>query len=173
MTRIDPRTYRQCIRALETFPGRLRFKHERIALSAGAGVYKNLASSMAPRESKTLSKSLTVKVKIPNASYNAKHHGKPSYAVVGPKRGMARFVRVKTGKGIGAKRAVKLQAAGERVALRRPARYAHLAGPGRRSTFMQRASAIGAKPAAARVIHKLQQGVNEEARRLAAENGVR
>lgn len=166
---VDPRTLQQCMRALTVFPGRLRFKHARIALNAGAGVYKNILTHTAPRDTLTLTRSFRVKVKIPDASFNKAHHGRPAYAVIGPKRGYERFVF--RGKAIGAKRAGKL--ATNLLSIRTPSRYAHLAGPGRKSTFMQRAAAISARPAAARTLHKLQQGIREEQLRLAAENGVR
>lgn len=153
----------------------MRFKHVRIALNAGAGVYKRFAIAMSPRETGTLAKAYAIKVKIPDASYNTAHHGRPAYAVIGFKRGWSRYAASIKGaiKALTPRRAQKLSLVdGRSIGIRTPSRYAHLAGPGRRSTFMQRAALIGARPAANRALWKLQQGIREEQQRLAAENGV-
>jgi hypothetical protein len=168
---IDPVSYRQCMSALNALPGRLRFKHERIALNAGAGVYRPIMKIMSPDMTGALDKSLGIKVKIPNASYNTKHHGKPSYALVGPKRD---FVLPRIGgKTVSIRKAVKTVLGGGKVSVRKPSRYAHLAGPGRKQRFVNLAASVGAQPAGIKVIQKLKQGVEAEARRLASEQGVR
>lgn len=167
---IEPTSYRNCLAALQQFPRGVRNKHVRIALNAGAGVYKRLVQSMATRETGALQKSMIVKVTVPDASRNAAHHGKPAYAVIGPSRRAVRWVRSVAGRlrTVGAKTARKF---GLR-SIRNPARYAHLAGPGRKSTFMQRAATIGRSQATNRALWKLQAGIREEQQKLAAKNGV-
>lgn len=84
----------EALRAFDELPRRVRFKHLRIALNAGGGIIKTRASQLARRETGLLSKSIGVKVKIPDASFNSAHHGKPAYAVIGPKRKSGRMMRL-------------------------------------------------------------------------------
>ena len=170
---IDPASYKQCIAALEVFPGRVRFKHMRIALSAGGGVLKNIAERLAPRQSSALAAAQAVKVRIPDASYNSKHHGKPAYAVIGTKR---KFIKLAaniggTTKLVTVRRIAKVNF-DKTVLIRRPSRYAHLAGPGRKQAFMTQAARQGGLHAQRRVIAKLQSGALQEAHKLAREAGV-
>lgn len=84
--RIHVAGVKEALRAFDELPRKVRFKHLRIALNAGAGLIRDRAASLARRETGLLAGSLGIKVKIPDASYNEKHHGKPAYAVIGPKR---------------------------------------------------------------------------------------
>lgn len=90
---VDQRTYAQLMANLARLPRRMGIKHFRIGLNAWGGVVKTEAKALVRKESKTLEKSLTVKVVIPDASYNVAHHGKPAYVLVGPGRRSGRFLR--------------------------------------------------------------------------------
>jgi hypothetical protein len=170
-------------------------------------VVKDKAKSLARRETGLLSKSIGVKVTIPDASFNKAHHGKPAYVVVGPKRKSGRFMRRTASgslKGFGkAQKELKAQrnffkAAGanplarERLAVRmtkkqfgeaqyrNPTRYAHLVehghakGKGRSSArpypFIGPAQSHGNTAGLAKFTSKLREGIETEARRLAATN---
>jgi hypothetical protein len=194
-TQIHIEGVKEAMRAFSELPRRVGFKHLRIALNAGAGVIRDRYAAMVPRETGLLSKSIGVRVKIPDASYNKDHHGKPAYAVIGPKRKSGRFMRVNSLgnlKGYGeAQRALKaerlrIQKEGkitplqrERAAVksvkekytdgmyRNPSRYAHLAGPGRKGADVLNAAARQSKDAAAaKMAQKLQTGINAEAAAL-------
>lgn len=104
-TRIHLEGVDAALRAFAELPRRLGLKHLRIALNAGGGIVRDRAQQIVRRDSGLLAKSLGVKVKIPDASYNAAHHGKPAYAVIGPKRRSGKFLRLTrkgTLKGFGA-----------------------------------------------------------------------
>jgi len=83
----------EALQAFRDLPRRVGFKHLRIALNAGGGIIRDRAKSIVRRESGTLAQSLGVKVKIPDASFNSAHHGKPAYVLVGPKRRSGRMIR--------------------------------------------------------------------------------
>src|SRR5947209_1346328 len=84
------------VRALEELPRRLQNRHTRIALNAAGGVLKKTAQAEAPKQTRLLEQSLGVKVKVPAASHNPKHWGKPAYAIIGPRRGfLAPVARIK------------------------------------------------------------------------------
>lgn len=178
------------IDALNQFDGRLRFKAFRIAMMACGGVIKRAVIANAPRDSGLLAKSIRVKVKIPDASYNKAHHGKPAYAVIGAGRGIFGFNSLgKTGK-IGATSARTLAAAtkatlagkgllqyvrernrfGSKDAkihayLKRASRYAHFAEKGRKgkggSRFLEKASRSSAPLAFAAFQNSLASGITE------------
>jgi hypothetical protein len=118
----------EAIHAMRELPRRVRIRHLRIALNAGGGVLKSAATSLVPTQFGVLKKSLGVKVTIPDASYNAAHHGRPAYVVVGPRRRFARaFVSSKSGpKLLSDKKALKRVLGGGKVNARVPSRYAHL-----------------------------------------------
>src|SRR5688572_15201680 len=78
---------REAQRALQEVPRRTYHLHLRKALNKAGGMLRNAASNFARVDTGLLKKSLKVKVKIPAASFNAAHHGKPAYAVIGPGRG--------------------------------------------------------------------------------------
>lgn len=185
----------EALRAFDELPRRVRHKHLRIALNAGGGVIRDRYKAIAHRETGLLSKSIGVKVKIPDASFNKAHHGKPAYAVVGVKRKAGRMMRLKrTGlKGFGvAQRELvaerkRLNKEGKLPPLRReqaavkavlkknqeavyrnPARYAHLAGPKRKGAQVLASAVSQSKSqAVAKVAEKLRQGIDSEARSLA------
>lgn len=183
------------LRAFEQLPRRVKFKHLRIALNAGAGVVRNQYASSVRKVTGLLSKSVGVKVVIPDSSYNSAHHGRPAYAVIGVKRKAGRFMRLNSKgnlKGYGAaQRALvaerkRLNAEGvlsplqrERAAsaavskqfsgaqYRNPSRYAHLAGPGRDGVSVLRAAAAQSMARAqARFSEKIAAGINNEANSL-------
>lgn len=83
---VDIKGVQGTVAALNQFPGRLRFKYMRIALLAAMGVVKKKAQSLARTMTGLLRRSIGVKVKIPQASYNPKHHDKPAYGLVGVRR---------------------------------------------------------------------------------------
>src|SRR5688572_21122460 len=82
-----------CLAAFRELPMTVQNRGMRIGLNAAAGVIRDAAKANAPKETGLLRQSLKIKVRIPNASYNAAHHGKPAYAVIGPAR---RVVGVRT-----------------------------------------------------------------------------
>jgi hypothetical protein len=193
MTTIQITGVKEALHAFRELPKRVAIKHQRIALNAGAGVIRDRYASMAHRETGLLSKSIGIKVKIPDASYNKDHHGKPAYAVIGPKRKSGRFMRVNSKgnlKGYGAaQRALKAERKRLESSLapkqreiqavtnvskqfndgkyRVPSRYAHLAGKGRRGADVLNAAARQSKDAAAaKIAQKLQTGINAEAAAL-------
>ncbi len=168
---------KEAVAALSQLEGRVKFKHLRIALNAAMGPVKRQAIANAPRGTGLLAKSIRVKVKIPAASYNPKHHDKPAYGLVGPGRGIFGFNSLsKTGK-VGATSvktlaaATKATAAGKgllqtvrekqrfkgykdygkvKVYLRRASRYAHFVEKGRKgkgATFFLARAAQQAAPA--------------------------
>lgn len=186
----------EAIGAFDELPRRVQFRHLRIALNAGGGIISKRYAALAHRQTGLLAKSIGVKVKIPDASFNARHHGKPAYASIGVKRRAGRIMRInKQGKlkgfGIAQKllksERARLQKEGtlpplqrERAAVkvvldkhqdavfRSPSRYAHLAGPQRKGAEILAAAVSQTKnQAAAKVIEKLQQGLESEARSLA------
>jgi hypothetical protein len=118
----------QAMAALSELPRRVGFKHLRIALNAGGGILKQSAMSHAPSKTGLLRKSIGVKVKIPDASFNVKHHGKAAYIVIGPRRGFVRASINNAGaaKLLSDRKALKRVLGGGRVNTRNPARYAHL-----------------------------------------------
>jgi HK97 gp10 family phage protein len=122
------------LNAFRDLPRAIRNKHMRIAMNAGAGVIRDAAVANAPKQSGLLRKSLKIKVRVPDASYNVKHHGKPAYAVIGPARHVV--ARVATIKGvvktITTRQAIKRSFGGGGFTTRRPSRYAHLVEKGTR-----------------------------------------
>lgn len=125
----------EAIIAMRELPRRVQLRHLRIALNAGGGILKSTAQSLVPASTGLLKKSLGVKVKIPDASYNSAHHGKPAYVVIGPRRRFVRAAVVKAGKTrlLGDKTALKRVLGGGKVQVRSPSRYAHLVERGTRS----------------------------------------
>jgi hypothetical protein len=153
--------------ALLDLPRSIQNKTMRIALNAGAGVVRDAAVARAPKETGLLGRAQKIKVKIPNASYNVAHHGKPAYAVIGTSRRVVSAVgRTAQGKvrRISDKRATKIVLGGGRVMTRAPSRYAHLAGTQRTRWFKSAASSSGSA-AKAKVVAKLNQGISEWAAR--------
>lgn len=158
--------------ALLDLPRGLRNRHMRIALNAGAGVIRDAAVARAPRETGLLGRAQKIKVKIPDASFNAAHHGRPAYAVIGTSRRVVSAIG-RTAKGkvrrISDRRATKIVLGGGRVMARRPSRYAHLAGT-QRTKWFKAASRSAGSTAKAKVVAKLNAGISEwvARRRVAA-----
>lgn len=169
------------IDALNQLDGRLRFKAFRIAMMACGGVIKRAVIRNAPVDSGLLSKSIRVKVKIPDASYNKSHHGKPAYAVIGPGRGIVGFKSLSKLGRIGKLSAKTLAAATKatlagkgliqtvrernHTALHRASRYAHFAEKGRKgkggSRFLEKASQSSAPLAFSAFQNSLASGITE------------
>lgn len=181
----------KAMRAFEELPKRIGLKHLRIALNSGGGIVKTAYASAVRRRTGLLSKSIAVKVTIPNASFNSKHHGKPATAVIGVKRKAGRFMRInKQGnlKGFGAAQKFlvaerkRLGTEGKLPPLRReqaavkaavqkfgdaqyisPSRYAHLAGPRRRGAdVVARVVSQTKAQVVAKITEKLTQGIESE-----------
>ena len=88
---------RETLQALRNVPRDVQNKHVRIGMNKGGGMIKATAVSFATVETGLLKKSLAVKVKVPDASFNVAHHGRPAYAVVGPGRNKGRMMRMTSG----------------------------------------------------------------------------
>lgn len=91
---IDPADLASFQRKMEALPRRVQIKTLRIALNAWGGIVRDKQKALAQKETGLLSRTLGVKVTIPDASRNKAHHGKPAYVVVGPKRKSGRFMRL-------------------------------------------------------------------------------
>lgn len=150
------------LQAFAEIPLTVQNKGMRIALNAAGGVIRDAAVANAPKESGLLKRSLKVKVKVPNASYNRAHHGRPAYAIVGPARRIVQAVVV-TKKGARTKSAAGIAKAASKglgVHIRRPSRYAHLVERGtnrgvKATWFLRRAAASHGAMAKAKMIDKL------------------
>lgn len=130
------------INAFRDLPRSIRNRHMRIAMNAGAGVIRDAAVANAPKETGLLKKSLKIKVRVPDASYNVAHHGRPAYAVIGPSRYVVGPTIRKGGKPklLTIRRAVKYVLGGGKVQTRSPSRYAHLVERGTRKHNIRPAS---------------------------------
>lgn len=168
--RVEVAGVSDCLRAFSELPQAVQNRQMRIGLNAAAGVIRDAAKSNAPRETGLLRRSLKIKVRVPNASYNRAHHGRPAYAVIGPARrviGLATTAGGKTRGGI--KRAIKAQSGVGTVRIRRPSRYAHLVEKGTRrgvtpKRFLARAVSNQGEAAKAKMLNKIRDGVMNWAR---------
>jgi hypothetical protein len=153
-------------------------RHLRIALNAWGGQVRNMARTLAPRDTGLLSRAQAVKVRIPDASFDVRHHGKPAYVVVGTDRRAVQHYLAGTRKKLSTRtpRGVRLglrwsalqkaQAGRQNIDIRKPSRYAHLAN--KRSQFMRTAEALGRTAGALAFVRKMYDGYVREAARLAA-----
>ena len=170
MTTIRLYGVQEALRAFNGLPRNVQRRHLRIALSAGGGVIKNRAASLARRRTGLLSKSYAVKVTIPNA--------KPASAVIGTKRRAGKFFKLATLRGHGkAQREFKLERErlGEKEAVRfvrasfkgavfvNPSRYAHLAGKDTLASAVTQTREL----VVSRISEKLGAGIEREAAALA------
>jgi hypothetical protein len=157
-------------KALGLLPRRVGLLHLRKALSAWGGQVKNAAEAGAPRATGALSKGIGVSVKIPDASYDVKHHGKPARVIVGPKR---RFGKIATQKELKSGRLSKRRIKGGKYTFKAIqgakvfsyipiSRYAHF-----NKQYMVAAGQVGAMQTQI-VMQKLTQGVAQEAAKLYA-----
>lgn len=128
---------KDCLEAFADLPRTIRNKHMRIGLSAAGGIIRAEAVINTPKASGLLRKSLKVKVKVPDASYNQAHWGRPAYAVVGASRNVAGVGTFRKSGAAGRIKALRIKRqnkvdtftkSGLRVGtnLLRPSRYAHL-----------------------------------------------
>jgi hypothetical protein len=153
----------------------VRIRQTRIALNAWGGVVKTEAVAQVKKISGFLSKSLIVKVTIPDASRDPRHHGRPARAMVGASRKAVKAQAIIGGKYkfLSIRKATKRVLAGGKVRAYKPSRYAHFVEKGiagrKRITpnpFIARAQAAGNTRGMAKLAEKLTQGIAAEAARL-------
>lgn len=186
---LDKSTLDKLLLNLRELPRRVGQKHLRIALNAWGGAVRAHARRFVRKETGLLDKSLSVKVVIPNTSYNVAHHGRPPYVLVGPGRRKGRFINPDTLRNIGAANRFantlrkQLNAAGTANPLRRetlavkatrraypkavyrnPSRYAHLVE--KRYPFIRKAQEYGQRDGMAALFNRLREGIQQEARAL-------
>lgn len=166
--RIQVLGIRETVAAFQELPRHVRNRSMRIAMNAGAGIVRDAAVARAPRETGLLGRAQKIRVKIPDASFNKAHHGRPAYAVIGTSRrvvsAVGRTAKWKTRR-ISDKRATKIVLGGGRVQVRKPSRYAHLAGRSRNKQWFIQAARASGPAAQAKVVSKLKDGVLEFAKR--------
>lgn len=164
--KIDQGSLHRVLSNLSALPRNVALRVFRIALNAWGGVVKDAAKSRARKRTGLLQRSVSVKVKIPAASYNKAHHGKPAYVIVGPSRSKTAQVATIRGKvrSVGKSRAAKLQAAGTAVRTVRASRYAHLVE--RIQPFIGPAARVGENAGFQKFIKKLGDGIESEAAKL-------
>lgn len=124
----------------------VRNKIVRDALRKAYKPAKDAAKRLAPRESGLLRKSLGQKIKT---------YKDAGVAVVGPRRGFKRPVK------IGKRKRGKTQ----KVQVRNPTHYAHLAGPRRKADFMQRAYTSSVSQVNSMLRAKILEGLEKEAQK--------
>jgi hypothetical protein len=172
----DDASYKRLLVNLKELPRRVGLRVLRIALNAWGGEVKAVAQSRVKRVSGLLYKSLTVKVKIPAASFNTAHQSKPAYVMIGPSRSVSGLVRSVAGerKGVTLARLQKTGFRGNLVRRVRPSRYAHFVEKGIAGKKQIEAAAfIGPAQEAGKVAgmnalsYKLEQGIAAEAAKLA------
>jgi hypothetical protein len=190
---LDDRDVAYVMHALRVLPRKVAQKHLRIGLNAWGGQVSNLLKIVAPKETGLLRKSFGVKVKIPDTSYNVAHHGRPAYCLVGPRRHTGRMLRrtargrlvgfslaqkelrvQRTAAGVKALRPLARERAAVRLTkslmpgsyYRNPSRYAHLAE--RKRGYMKRVEHVGRRLGQTAFVHKVQQGIAQEATALAS-----
>ena len=168
----------KAIAAFKQLPIRMQFKHIRIAMNAAAGVIRDKAKQLVPEETRLLKRSLAIKVKIPNASYNQEHWGRPEYAVIGPsRRAISELIQgvTKTGR-LTSKRRISTSGkqSGE-GGIKRASRYAHLVEhghggvrPARAQPFLGPAVRIAGTQAQQKALAKIFEGITKEAAALSA-----
>lgn len=169
---VDPKSVQRVLANLQALPRNVALRHYRIALNAWGGVVKGVQVSRAPKQrTGLLKKSPTVKVVVPAASYNQKHHSKPAYVIVGPSRSLVRAVA--DGKAISDRKATKRVLSGGRVRTWRPSRYAHfvekgIAGRRRISPkpFVVPSARAGESEGFRKFVSKIEQGLAAEAAKL-------
>lgn len=183
-TKLQVTGVEKALKAFAQLPPRMQFKHMRIALNAGAGVIRDRAKTIVLKKTRLLARSLTVKVKIPNASYNPSHWGKPEYALIGPsRRYFASSVPTQTArrflKGQGPVNRRKIQkTTGRRIpgsgyfGMKFASRYAHVVEKGSKHmmgySFLDTAVRTEGDVAQRKIIRKLEDGLKQEAAALSA-----
>lgn len=158
----DQRSQAQLSYNLAQVPRRVALRHVRIGLNAWGGVVRDKARQNVLEETRLLKKSLAVKVTIPDASRNTKHHGRPARVQVGPsRRTVAPFYR-RPGKDrtISLRAATKRALAGKKVLVRKPTRYAHLVE--RKKPFIGPAQKAGETEGMVKLATKISDGIAAE-----------
>lgn len=165
----DQASVQRLANALAQVPRKVAQRHLRIGLSAWGGHVRGIARQHVRKATKLLDKSLSVKVTIPAASYNAAHHDKPARVIVGPNRKIKRPIVAKKGGGVRAiteKRAANLRAEGTAVnRYRKPSRYAHLVE--KKTPFIAPAAAAGETAGMEKMAQKIRAGLEQEAAAVA------
>ena len=163
----------EAMHAMRQVPMKMQNFHVRVALNKAGGIVKRDAQPRIVRQTGLLKRSIRVKVKVPSASYNQKHHSRPAYAVIGPGRNiLGPVARVrKRIRVLSIKKAVARVLGGGKVRTRYSSRYAHLiefghykrGGLGRVDArpFLQPAISATRDTAAAAAIAKLREGLKQ------------
>jgi hypothetical protein len=160
---------------LAELPRRVGLRVFRIAFNAWGGVVKADAIAHVKKISGFLSRSLTVKIKIPDASYNVNHHGRPAYGMVGPNRRAVKAQARIDGKDkfLSVRKATKRVLSGGKVRAYKPSRYAHfvergIAGKAHTppNPFIAMAEKTGETRGMAAFANKLATGIAAEAAKL-------
>jgi hypothetical protein len=166
VTMLNQKDVAYVTKALGLLPRRVGLLHLRKALSAWGGQVKNVAVSMAPRATGTLVKGLKVDVRIPDASYDTRHHGKPARVLVGPLRRFGKVIVARQLKSGVIKRRTKTAkfklGAPQPVGFIPISRYAHFD-----KRYMEEAGKVGEMQTQV-IMQKLTQGVAQEAAKLYA-----
>lgn len=159
----DQQSFKQLMGNLIELPRRVGLRVFRIALNAWGGIVKSHEKRLAHRGATgLLARSPTVKVRIPDASYNVKHHGRPAYVMVGPDRRLVRPFA--GGTTLSIKKATKRVLSGGRVHVRKPSRYAHFVE--KNFPFIEPAQRAGASEGMAAFAGKMREGIELEAAAL-------
>lgn len=153
----------QAIAAMQNLTPAVRIRHLRIAMNAAMGVIKN--HTVPPRLTGLLDRSQRVKVVIPAASKDPRHHDKPAYSLLGAGRGLA-GLRTKRGKvrTLTRKKAATAKALGNKLVY--ASRYSHFAE--KKHHYLAKAVAAGGTDAQSKFATKIQEGILTEAKRLAS-----
>lgn len=150
--------------ALGELPRRLGFLHLRKALNKWGGEVRDVAKAGARRRTGSLAKGLRVAVKIPDASYDKRHHGKPARVIVGPSRrfGQVRVSRtLKSGRIKSRVKSIRVKrGTAAPIGFKPISRYAHFD-----KRYMEAASAFGVSQAGT-IMANLIQGVATESAKL-------
>lgn len=139
----------------------------RIALNAAMGVLKN--HTVPPRDTGLLDRSQRVKVKVPAASRDLRHHDKPAYGLLGAGRGLA-AVRNKRGnlRIISSRRKSFIQATkaltGARLVF--ASRYSHFAE--KKHRYLTKAVSAGGRDAQEKFGSKMGEFIRQQAAKLAS-----
>lgn len=169
---VDQRALAQFTGAMAQLPRNVGIKHLRIALNAWGGEVKNEAVANVATDTKLLRRSLGVRVVIPDASWDVRHHGRPSRVIVGARR---KFValrsrkRLKSGRIKIRYRIARLAATSSRV--KRASRYHHIAED--QQDYIAPAQRVGNTRGLAKLARKLGQGITLEAQKLAARQAAK
>lgn len=175
----DQRSVSHLQMVMKELPRRVQIRQLRIALNAWGSVVKAEAVAQVKKISGLLSRSLRVRVIIPDASRNTGIHGRPARVFVGASRSIVKAQASIAGKFkfLSVRKATKRVLSGGKVRAYKPSRYAHfvekgIAGKGRTTPnpFTERAQRVGNTIGFDRFKSKLGEGIDTEARAIAFRN---